>query len=339
MHSTCGFSLYLSTPLKQNLNLIQRFSDAGFRFVFTSLNISEESHDMDVMTNLLALCRHHQLYVIVDINKTSLKSFGITGLKKIGVQAVRLDDGVSNQDLVMLSQHFDIVLNASTLTDDFLEELTLQYGIDSKKLIACHNYYPKEYTGISLESFKDKNELCQRYKIKTIGFVAGEEKRFPMYQGLPTIENHRNKRSLYAALECMVVGKCHAICIGDIDVSDETLRDFKYLADNIVPLRARIDNQYKTIVFENRVDASEYVIRAAFSRTQLQGMKHSGECISRKIGDICISNEKYGRYQNELEICLIDLPEDERQSVIGRLCDEDLELLPLIKQPFKFEFI
>lgn len=338
MDGICGFSLYMSTPFEQNLNIVKRFSNAGFQFVFTSLNISEEICNFENMNHILDICKQNNLYVIVDINDSSLKKFGLNGLIKLGVRAVRLDDCISHHELIMLAQQFDIVLNASTLSQELLEELTKTYEVNPKKLIACHNYYPKEYTGISLESFREKNELCQRYGIKTVGFVSGEIRRFPIYQGLPTIEEHRYQRPLYAALECMVDGKCNAICIGDVDVSDETLHDFKYLSKNIVPLCAKVGEPYKSFVFENRRDSSEYVIRAAFSRTQLMHIEHFGECMSRQQGCICVANEKYERYQYELEICLVDLPEDVRQTTVGFICDEDIKLLKFIKYPFLFQF-
>lgn len=339
MNGHIGFSLYLSTPFEENVNIVKKFSNRGFTFVFTSLNISEENQNKEQIVSLLALCKTNQLYVIVDINEFSLKTFGVEGLKELGVGAIRIDDGISNEEIASLSRDFDIILNASTIDQETLENLISNQCINPKRLVACHNYYPKEYTGISLEKFKHQNLLCIRYGVKTIGFISGEVRRFPLYQGLSTVEEHRSRRPLISALECMVLGECDAVCIGDVDVNNATLIDFEHLSKGIIPLRSTVSKQYHEYIFENRKDASEYLIRAAFSRSQLKGLVHTGVCGLRDRGAVCVANEKYGRYQYELEIPLLNLPEDERQTIVGHVSQEDMDLLPFIQHPFKFRFI
>ena len=55
-------------------------------------------------------------------------------------------------------------------------------------------------------------------------------------------------------------------------------------------------------------------------------------CAKRREGSICISNERYLRYEGELEIVRRDLPEDERVNVVGRIVPDDLKYIPFIQK-------
>ena len=52
-----------------------------------------------------------------------------------------------------------------------------------------------------------------------------------------------------------------------------------------------------------------------------------------------ILNNKYGQYQAELQIALCDRAGDERINVVGKVCEEDMILLDLLRpfQTFRLE--
>src|SRR5699024_1506552 len=59
-------------------------------------------------------------------------------------------------------------------------------------------------------------------------------------------------------------------------------------------------------------------------------------CVERLAGSITIDNDKYLRYQGEIQITVNDLPADEKVNVLGRVIDEDCPLLNKIKGNQKF---
>ncbi|MGT2784134.1 MupG family TIM beta-alpha barrel fold protein [Streptococcus merionis] len=336
--SHLGFSLYISQPFQKNQDIVLEYKEAGFSFAFTSLNITEEGGKQHQLQDMVRLCQKEGIALFVDINAESFGCLGIDGLKELGCRAVRVDDGLSEEDIVQLSQVFLVVCNASTLTVDALKRLQKK-GLNPNKVMACHNYYPKTYTGLSMERLCRINEELHRYAIPVIAFVPGDEYRMPLFEGLPTVEEHRAFTPLQASVDCLVRGGCDYVCVGDTRLSFESLIEMSYLSKRIIPLKANVPDACKGLVFENRIDKSDYVIRAAHSRSQLAGLGLKGHCVKRYRGDIVLANAHFLRYENELEICLVDLPKDSRQEVIGSVEASSRLLLDAIEAPFSFVFL
>ncbi len=112
-------------------------------------------------------------------------------------------------------------------------------GLKTSQLIACHNYYPKPYTGLSLHKVKQFNQQLHQYNIPVVAFIPGEIKRLPIFEGLPTIEEQRHIKPLQAALECLVAAECDYICIGDNALSASSLSKFSFLAKEVYSIRSR----------------------------------------------------------------------------------------------------
>ncbi|MGT2949908.1 hypothetical protein BU202_01110 [Streptococcus cuniculi] len=336
--SSLGFSIYASQSVQTNQDIILEYKQSGFSFAFTSLNISEEKGQQQELKSTVDFCQKEGIALFVDINAESYQRLGISGLKELGCTAVRIDDGLSEEEILQLSHDFQLVFNASTLTDEFLEALEKK-GLDLSKIMACHNYYPKPYTGLSIERLRMINERLHHYFIPVIAFVPGEERRFPLFEGLPTVEEHRFLTPLQASLDCLMKGQCDYICVGDTRLSSASLFEMSYVSKGMIPLVADVPEEWRGMVFENRIDKSDYVIRAAHSRSQLADTVVKGRCVERHRGDIVLANAQFLRYEHELEICLVDLPADSRQEVIGSVAPQSRPLLDYIEAPFSFVFI
>ena len=59
----------------------------------------------------------------------------------------------------------------------------------------------------------------------------------------------------------------------------------------------------------------------------------------RPAGSIAISNERYLRYEGELEIARVDLPGDGRMNVVGEVDPRDLDYLAVVRSGFGLRFI
>ena len=336
MEIKTGISLYLSTDIQKNIEVINKASISGVKFAFTSLNILEENNidKSERLYKLIELCTKSSINLIVDINE-------YTNIY------LRIDDGYSLDEIYELSKKNMIVLNASTITKNDLKYLNNK-GIDFNKILALHNYYPKKYTGIGEKYFLEQNEKYNEFGIKTMAFVSGDLKRGPMFEGLPTLENIRDERFITSVLKLISL-KTDIVLVGDIDLSDENWKYFKYISDGIVPLK-NIDNILNDTTFENRRDYSEYLIRSKIPESIGKTRKEFKEYIQKELrdikkenreirkGDILLSNEKYLRYEGELEISLKNLGVDEKRDVVSRVCDKDVELLEYISIITKFIF-
>ena len=345
MEIKTGISLYLSTDIQKNIEVINKASMSGVKFAFTSLNILEENNidKSDRLYKLIELCSSNDINLIVDINEYTNSSI-FSNLKNV---YLRIDDGYSLDEIYELSKKNMIVLNASTITKNDLKYLKNK-GIDFNNVLALHNYYPKKYTGIGEKYFLEQNEKYNEFGIKTMAFVAGDLKRGPVFEGLPTLENTREKRFVSSVLKLISL-KTDIVLVGDIDLSDKNWEYFKYISKGIVPIRI-IDNILNDTVFENRIDYSEYLIRSKIPKNIGKTRKEFKEYIQKNLkdvkkengeikkGDILLSNEKYLRYEGELEIALKNLGLDEKRDIVSRVYDEDIELLDYISIITKFIF-
>ena len=345
MEIKTGISLYLSTDIQKNIEVINKASMSGVKFAFTSLNILEENNidKSDRLYKLIELCSNNDINLIVDINEYTNSNI-FSNLKNV---YLRIDDGYSLDEIYELSKKNMIVLNASTIIKNDLKYLKNK-GIDFNNVLALHNYYPKKYTGIGEKYFLEQNEKYNEFGIKTMAFVAGDLKRGPVFEGLPTLENTREKRFVTSVLKLISL-KTDIVLVGDIDLSDKNWEYFKYIAKGIVPIRI-IDNILNDTVFENRIDYSEYLIRSKIPKSIGKTRKEFKEYIQKNLkdvkkengeikkGDILLSNEKYLRYEGELEIALKNLGLDEKRDIVSRVYDEDIELLDYISIITKFIF-
>lgn len=343
-----GISVYLSKENERfNEEWIENASQQGFTSIFTSLHIPEEdpSAYKELLYKVAQAAKRSKMDLNVDISPKSLsylnlKTSETENLLEWGITGLRVDYGFSIEEIVQLSNKMKVSLNASTLTQSFLEEL-IDKGLNINNAEAAHNFYPRPETGLSKEYFIGKNKFLKKYGIKVSAFIPGDGiKRQPLFCGLPTLEEHRNQDLIYSYLELTLDCNVDFVYIGDISLSEETLRRFAIIKDSKIPIRysGKI-NEFEEIYNyllqprSNRLDPSAKVIRLADSRTDLQkeiDLKPN-HCVERVTGSITIDNELYGRYSGEIHITLEDLPLDPKVNVIGYVIEEDIPLLKFVR--------
>lgn len=154
-----GFSVFLGEPLsKDKKQYIEEMNHAGFTRVFTSLHIPEDDPQAVIHTlrQLGKIIQQLQMDLMADISSDGLRRLAIDlnqpgacdKLKDIGVTGIRMDYGIDNQTIAAVSSHMQVGLNASTLTDQDVSELT-SYQADFTNMELWHNYYPRPETGLS----------------------------------------------------------------------------------------------------------------------------------------------------------------------------------------------
>lgn len=338
-----GISLYLGSGEKTNREIINKAQKAHMKYAFTSLHIPEESiGDYKSETiKLMEMCRDAGLSLIIDVGPRTIKKLELSSLhdlKKYNITHIRIDYGFSIDEIVKLTYDFNLVLNASTLTVDEIKYL-MENHVDTSRISACHNFYPKPLTALPMENVRATNDLLHKYGIKSIGFVCGDlTLRGPLYEGLPTVEEHRHMDVLRQIFELKQLAQCDMIMVGDIDITDESWKKIGELQDNYVTLKAKILGDYKFIcdaVHHDRIDYSKYVIRSVESR-EYKNPTVMGPS-ERRFGSISMSNSLYLRYEGELEIARRDLPIEPKVNIIGQVNNDYLQYLPLINSGMGFK--
>lgn len=354
-----GISIYFSSGMEKNESLIKKAVKNGVTYAFTSLHIPEET-GVDYsksIRQLLNCCREENLNLIADVGPETYEKLGVASmeeLKSLGITHVRLDYGFSSREVVEISKSFYVVFNASTIMEEELLEWK-RYGADFTRFAACHNFYPKQFTALSINQVKEINNRLKYLGFTTMAFVPGSlVLRGPLFEGLPTVEAHRNRRDevAYNMMELSMQGGCDVVLVGDVDISNKDWDQVKCISQGYMELGADLFPGYEFVrdqIHHDRPDSSEYLFRSQESRLYKQNINpeevpfhtYTGEngTPMRKSGSICISNKKYLRYMGELEISRVDLPIDERLNVIGQIRETDLKYLPFIQKGFGLKLI
>lgn len=344
-----GISIYLGTGYEKNKIIIEKAVKNNAKYAFTSLHIPEENlenYEAEVK-KLLNLCNINKINLIVDIGPRTLQKLGFNNfkeLKETSITHLRLDYGFSYEEIIELSKDFNIVFNASTLLDKDISELK-KLNADFSKFSACHNFYPKPLTGLSLKKVAKINERLKKLGITTMAFVCGDEEfRGPLHMGLPTVEEQRHGDVLFNMLQLIKDTETDICLIGDVDSTDETYTKLRELSEGYISLHVKIDERYmfiKNMIHHDRPDSSEYVIRSQESREfSSEGKIFPPDKINeRKKGSISIGNSKYLRYSGELEIARKDLDKESKVNIIGCIIHSDIKYLDYITDGMGFKLI
>lgn len=336
--------MYVSTwdTLKDELS--SRYSVGSF--VFTSLHIEEEmksdhyAQEVEVMFNSLKSSGYK---LLVDVSLRTLKKLSFTSFEALvhhyHIDVLRADFGFTLDDLIRISQSVSLCVNAS------MSEAGLQTLVEKAKfpIIAMHNFYPRQETGLDLSQLQTKNKPFNDLNIPVLAFIPSDiMKRGPMYEGLPTCEVHRNCSSLSAVVELKQNG-VDGVVIGDGVCSLKMAQLCNiYLKEEILSLPVQFDSKYQHLfnqVMTIRSDSPSGLCRCLESRLfATSGSEvEPSHCTKRVKGSITIDNKKYLRYSGEIQILKQDFKADERVNVIGQVLDHSL--LNLLTPGMKVLFV
>lgn len=331
-----GRSLYLTDGLEVVEQVLQEMQKDQQTMAFTSFQLPEEPMSIEDMIRIVRLSVNYQVDLIPDIAHATLTPQNIQQLKEAGLRYLRLDEFLDEELLKNCAEYFELVVNASTLQYEQLE--LLKSYQKKRQIIACHNYYPKPFTGLSIERVQQVNQRLKSWGVKIIAFIAGDEPlRAPLQEGLPTVEEHRtiDKR---IAISQLVKAETDVILVGDSYISDQTKEMIQEFAKGYVSLQADVPTVIKGTVFYDRPDVSEYIFRMVGTRQlRLQDSFASGEY--RLPGELYQANENYGRYMGELELVKKSMPSDSRQNKIGELLEDELSVLIQLPEGIGIRFV
>lgn len=345
-----GISIYagLDCDKEENLSLIKTAAALGLKRLFTSVQIPEASDAedfFDELTDILTTAVTYGFEIILDVNAENFSQYNIDGI------TLRLDDGFTAKQVAEISRERKIQLNASTVTEKFLDEL-LEHKARLKNISALHNFYPHPWTGIDTYFFGNQNQILHDLGIKVGAFVPSKDgkRRLPLREGLPTLEDCRNCTTDFSARFLAALGT-DFIIIGDGAPTQEELQAVAAIVDDEIIFRAQLlSNDLNTAEilskkFTRRPDVAKSVIRAIEGRQYLKEIGGTIPAenlpIERSFGDVTIDNENFGRYAGEVQIIQDVLPADGRVNIAAHILDEENFLTGYLKprQKFSFKFV
>lgn len=328
----------------ENLSYLKEMKQLGCELIFTSLRIPEENSQV-IKASVEALGdyigKNYQSFV-VDVSPRAFELFSIDWMKENYIDTLRIDNGVDEESIVSLSKDFNVIFNASTLTSKSINKL-IDLGY-SKEFIAWHNYYPRKNTGLDEKYFVEQNEMLRTNGVKVGAYISGDlTPRGTIYEWLPTLERHRNTSPFSSYLELKDCFKVETIVFGDYGLKPSTKKKFeRFFSDETVLLDVInvSDTRILGIKLRNRIDVCQDAIRSVeIKRNISDKIAPQNNEQNRGFGDVTIDNLFYGRYMGELQIVLTQLPSDSRVNVVGKVIDNDLPLLNLLKyNRYEYEF-
>lgn len=308
--------------------------ETGATMAFTSLLMPEgdtENRTRDILT-LFEDSKKLGLTLIADLNSYVFNWVTPKQMKEAGLEIVRIDDDIEEKEIVRLQKDFKVSINATVLGKKDVDSL-ISKGLDIKKTIPTHNFYPKKGTGIDMARFVKQNELMRSYGVEAIGaFIPGNVTRYaPTYEGLGTLEIMRYQTEKENLM--MMEGLVDFIMIGDYMPNVESIKEYQEISNKDYSKTTEIDVEWLAPEFEwlltkdftIRRDSGVSVLRLQESRTYEmvyskddQGIPVTNNTSIRRY-DIVVANDNYGRYSGEVAIYVQDQDQSNRENVIGRV--------------------
>lgn len=340
-----GISVYtgMDYALEENLNYLEMAHRHGINTVFTSLHIPEANGKVYLEAKeILRKAKELDMQVIADISKGFMDKIN---LKAYNIYALRLDFGFTIEEIAAFttSYPFKIQINGSTIDKNYLQELA-KAGALMEKMEVGHNYYPRRDTGIAYDLFVERNQTFKEYGLKIMAFIPSRGgKRGPIYEGLPTLECHRDIHPIVAA-QHLLASDIDLIVLGDAFALEKEIEDLSKIERKVYTLPLKTiglregEKQIISGIHTNRMDPGEFVIRSEEARGKKTLPIMKKNTIERKKYSLTIDNEGYLRYEGELQIVKKDFGADDRVNVVGDVSEAAL-LIDRIRPGDAFKFL
>lgn len=358
---TLGFSLYPEKhPLEDSKAYMRLLHHYGAKRLFMSL-LQLSPTDQTVFSlykEIVAYANQLGIKVIADISpefleQTGWKSNLIKNAHDFGLAGLRLDEALPLEDIISLSNNpYGIKIELNMSTDDKLLTALLSSRANRDNIIGCHNFYPHEFTGLSIEHFNKMSQFYHEQGIETAAFISAqsaEEGPWPISEGLPTVEDYRHMPIELQVEMMKAVGTIDNVLLSNQYISEEELKKCAFAVSRkdmrlkIKPLVELTEVEKNIIDFEHvyRGDISSYVIRSTMPRLAYANESIAARDQSKlvKRGSIIIDNDGYKRYKGELQIALKSFTISSKANVVAEIDEAYLPLLDQLKpwQKFRLE--
>lgn len=350
----CAISL---TEYNKTKKLPAALCAAGGVCVFISLHIEEEfcSSYTQQVKDLCALLCSKRARILADVSPKTLEIFKMSSFfelkQTLGLWALRIDDGLTPQEIADLANTMPIVVNASTICPDDAQLIVQSAQTSSNPLVyAMHNFYPRPLTGLDSAFFDECNDTLKRLGMHIMAFIPADKvKRIPLREGLPTLEHQRTLSPYVSFAQMNIRYAIDEVFCADPEISshEQALIDI-FIQQDMLVIPAELHPGYEYLyrkIFTCRKDSPSWLVRFEESRQYASDQSKGSHCIEpfcttfRKRGCITMDNKYFMRYQGEIELLRNDFPADTRVNVIGRVDEHYVELIDLIGRGTRFMLV
>ena len=356
-----GISIYPDKSSVEEMKAyIEKAAAAGFSRIFSCLLSVDKPKDVikDEFKEINDFAHALGYEIIVDVSPRVFNDLGIgysdlSFFHEIGADGLRLDVGYGGSEEAMMTFNpYDLKIEINMSMDTHYIDTIFDYQPNQYNLLACHNFYPHPYSGLTQELFDACTAHFSRYGMRTAAFVSSQNTNtfgpWPVDAGLVTLESHRNLPLDVQIKDYIAMNTIDDIIISNCYPSDEELEAVKGLNLTKLTLNVELHDAIpeieKKIVLEephfNRGDVSGYFKRSTQSRVKYKGHQfpifNAPEIIKR--GDIIIESSLFGHYAGELQIATQDMVNTGKTNIVGRIVEEEVFLIDRIKPWQKFQF-
>ena len=339
-------------------------SSLGYTRVFTSIQLGvlgfENTSDTlsDGFIKLFELTRELGMKVHADLNLEVFNQVGadVDNVKPIvdmNIDVIRLDGGFGIDEIVRLTNNpFGLVIEDNTSNDAHLIETieTINERGNIKNYRACHNFYPRNETGLDFDDAVYTADLLNDFGVGNGVFITSQSSPSDLNQsgdGVPTIEEHRYCPPHIAFSELRNTGVFDVIVFGDRMPDYDSLKAVSDAAKcDYVEIEAWLDKdldekQRKVLtetILWSRPDQPRLLLRATQTRKRVEvPVKNT---IARPYLSITLDNVRSNRYEAEVQITLEDLSPSAVANVVGMVkptCKRLLNQVKYKQYPFKIK--
>ena len=338
----------------------------GYEVIFTSLILNDYgfSNTVEGISEktrfFLDYAAKKGFEVHADVTRKILYQLGgsiedLSAIKELNIPVIRLDGGFSDEEVVALTKNRNEIKIEENLSNYLLLEERLERMDDNgnaEQYLACHNFYPRNDTGMTIEEAVKAAEILQAYDVRTgifIGSLASKADLNALSQSTMTVEAHRFIPSHVQIQELLATQAFDYFIFGDSHPNAKELelvsQVFKKFTTHERPMLSipcyfeEMDEDVLQVIlatsFSNRVDRSEKVVRGTQTRGKIALEKEN--IVERIEGAITIDNVLSERYVGELQISLFDLPPAKNANVVGYVKPYAWRLLPYLNN-IAFDF-
>ena len=221
-----GVSVYPEQESYEELSAYLEAAAAnGFTKVFTSMfSVDEDAHALTALFSRLA-ARVHELgmELAVDANPMLFERVGATAenlepFHAMGVDVLRMDMPFFDaRNQALIDNPYGIGIEFSAMMGPMLERFLTPELI--ARVAVSHNFYPQRYTAESLAAYTEMNAFWKARGARVGAFVStrNPEARgpWPVRDGLPTMEEHRDLPLDVQIRHMMLLGDIDEIMVGN----------------------------------------------------------------------------------------------------------------------------
>lgn len=355
-----GISVYPEHASKEKCYEYMRLAGKyGFKRVFTCLLSVKESKE-EIISTFSEFCKvaHESgLTVSVDTNPEIFKKLDATPLDlsvfaQMGVDIIRLDGHFGEfEDTEITKNPYNIMIEYNSSCTMGLD-LMIESGANKNNMCICNNFYPQRNTGMGLARYKELSSRYQPLGLNSATFVTSQEDNthgpWEVYDGLPTLEIHRDLPIDVQARHLSALGYCNDIMIGNAFASEEELKTLSEINLNKLIMKVDLEEGVSDIEKEiitwpchsSRDDCNELIVRSSWPRVHFKGndiIPRKNDKDVFKKGDVIIVNDNLKHYAGEIMIVLSEIKATDEYNYVGHLNEGEQMILDCVRPKYSFE--